>query len=336
MNIDSKYDYSISLIRLASTTFIVACHIMQYLDIELAWWFNVGVQMFLSISGFLYGRKNTIEDDLQFYKKNIAKILIDYYVVVVTIILVFAAFLPKELSIIEVLKVLLTIDTLSGGGHLWYIPYCLFCYLITPFLCRYFDNSKNKNTVKNLLFLCVLTVVIIEGFIDYFNSAWIICYIIGFFIGRISTDRNSKLYRNVSWTIVAGAILSNAIQIVQDYVIKLELTGIVASLYQMYCDFAHVALGAALFVSLKFILSAVFKMGYPEPIKKLCFYSDKYSYDIYLVHQFLILGPLSLMKITGIYGINIMLILVVTIICAIIVNFISSSVRYKLKWIAHL
>ena len=69
----TNYDYSISLVRLLAAIFIIACHIMQYLHMELAWWFNVGVQMFLCMSGFLYGQKGVIEDDLTFYRKNIIK-----------------------------------------------------------------------------------------------------------------------------------------------------------------------------------------------------------------------------------------------------------------------
>ncbi len=42
----SQYDYSISMIRAMSMVAIITCHFMQYLDIELAWWFNVGVQVF--------------------------------------------------------------------------------------------------------------------------------------------------------------------------------------------------------------------------------------------------------------------------------------------------
>lgn len=57
MKIKSSYDYSVSLIRLIATIFIITCHIMQYLSIELAWWFNVGVQIFLCMSGYLYGKK---------------------------------------------------------------------------------------------------------------------------------------------------------------------------------------------------------------------------------------------------------------------------------------
>lgn len=50
-----QMDYSISFIRLISFLLIITCHIQQYLNIVLAWWFNVGVQIFLCISGYLYG-----------------------------------------------------------------------------------------------------------------------------------------------------------------------------------------------------------------------------------------------------------------------------------------
>lgn len=190
MKKNNIHDYSISLIRLIATSFIIMCHFFQYFDIKLAWWFNVGVQIFLCMSGFLYGRRGIIKDEWQFYKKNIVKIMIDYYVVIFLVILFFSVFFPEKLSIIVVLKTFLTNGTLYGGEHLWYIPYCLFCYLITPFLSRYFNNYKN-NIIRYFFILCIFSIAVIEGFLNYFNSAWIICYILGFFLGNISVDEKN-------------------------------------------------------------------------------------------------------------------------------------------------
>lgn len=47
----------------------------------------------------------------------------DYYVVISPIILLFVLIIPEQISIITIAKSLLTCGTLSGGGHLWYIPY---------------------------------------------------------------------------------------------------------------------------------------------------------------------------------------------------------------------
>ena len=55
--VKSEKNYAISLLRFIAMIFIVICHFFQYYNLELAWWFNVGVQIFLCISGFLYGNK---------------------------------------------------------------------------------------------------------------------------------------------------------------------------------------------------------------------------------------------------------------------------------------
>ena len=65
-------DLAISTVRSLAFMSIILCHIFQYFGIELAWWFNVGVQIFLCMSGFLYGKKK-IEGVLSFYKKTAYK-----------------------------------------------------------------------------------------------------------------------------------------------------------------------------------------------------------------------------------------------------------------------
>ena len=54
---ENYYNGGISLIRFISTIMIVSCHFLQYFNLELAWWLNVGVQIFFIMSGFLYGNK---------------------------------------------------------------------------------------------------------------------------------------------------------------------------------------------------------------------------------------------------------------------------------------
>lgn len=324
-------DYSISLIRFVAMLFIVFCHFMQYFGSELAWWFNVGVQIFLCISGFLYGRKGKIENDLKFYKKNFAKILLDYYIVIVPVILIFALFFSDKLSVDLIIKVLLIANTLEGGGHLWYIPYCLLCYLITPFLSRFFYNNSEKKIVVKFFVLSVIAVLITELFFNYFNSAWIVCYILGYCLGIFSTKEKIKFYNLISCLIVVGAVFMNLIQILQDYVLQLGINGITYSLYLRFCNFAHVLLGVALFIVLKRLFGAVFKKGYPKAIEKLCLFSDRYSYDVYLVHQFIIFAPLSLMNVTTITAINIFITLIAIIALAIIVNLVSKLISSSFK-----
>lgn len=116
-NVLNKKDYSISAIRLFAIVSIVTCHILQYMNLELAWWFNVGVQVFLCISGWLYGGKR-IDDSLSFIKKQFKKILLDYYIVIIPVLVLYCFFESEIMSKSLIFNVLICKQTLPGGGHL--------------------------------------------------------------------------------------------------------------------------------------------------------------------------------------------------------------------------
>ena len=64
---------AIEYIRVIGMVLILLCHFSQYYGSDLALWFNVGVQIFLIVSGFLYGSKE-IEDPVAFIGKQFKKI----------------------------------------------------------------------------------------------------------------------------------------------------------------------------------------------------------------------------------------------------------------------
>lgn len=69
---------SISMVRFIAMILIVVCHMFQYYDHELCHWFNVGVQVFFVISGFLYGTKE-IDNPITFTcRKSIFHIMFFY------------------------------------------------------------------------------------------------------------------------------------------------------------------------------------------------------------------------------------------------------------------
>lgn len=89
---------SISYIRLIAMFFIIICHFLQYYDNELAWWFNVGVQIFFIISGFLCGGKE-INDPIAFIVRQFKKILIPYYTFLIPVSIVYMFFARKSITI---------------------------------------------------------------------------------------------------------------------------------------------------------------------------------------------------------------------------------------------
>lgn len=308
-----KFDWTISSIRMISMLLIITCHFMQYFNNELAWWFNVGVQIFLCISGYLYGCKREKIEYLKFYTKNFKKILISYYIVFIpfSLILLF-------MNIINLKTVILGIclkGTVPGGGHLWFIPTILLCYIITPFLSEYVSSVGNQRQllVKYVvsIFVCF---IIISLYLPSFSSAWISCYISGYFLSRIT---NMNTYKRISITVILIALILNTIQIFSDYIMHLNIP-----FYTIFCNYAHAFLGVSIFILLKYLLRNM-KSNY---ILRL---SDKYSYEIYLGHQFYILGPLSLMQITSNVILNTIIVLIAIIVTAWLIKKASYSITRK-------
>ena len=329
-------DYSISLVRFIATVAIIICHIFQYLDIELMWWFNVGVQIFLCMSGYLYGRKGLIDNDFTFYKKNLSKVLINYYVVTVPMFIVTTVFVAKSFSGTTFMQFLFTKASIPGGEHLWYIPYCIICYLITPILSRFFEANKDKHITLKFIILGFCVAAVIELFFQFFVAAWFICYMLGYFLGHLSLKGKTKLYNTICLIAIIVAIALNTVQIIVDYIIEVDFTDTSRYYYLKMCRYAHVGLGTSLFLLLKKFFTAIFSKSLPKPIITFCRCSDKYSYDIYLVHQFVILGPLTLMALTPMLPLNIIIILAIIIASAITVNLISNLLRKRINKLLHI
>ena len=312
----SNKNYSISLIRLLAFLSIFSCHIMQYLDCALAWWFNVGVQIFLFMSGYLYGTKK-IDNCVDFYKKSFKKILIPYYIVIVPIIIIHIVYL-KDLSKMDAVLVMFTKITVKGGGHLWFISYILMCYLITPLLEQFCSviEQNNKHTYIHVIGLLAIVAVLFCLFITYYNVAWIICYVLGYLFGRFKERIKFVKY------VIYIATPFNLLQIYINYFTDLDLSKNIY--YRFFCDMNHVFLGITSF----FILIRIFRnIDFKHRIiRAFCDFSDKYSYNAYLIHQFIILGPLSLMKLTPCIAVNVILIFILTVLISVIVKYISNRI----------
>ena len=277
---------------------------MQYWGMELANWFNIGVQIFLCISGYLYGQQH-IKDDIAFYIKQIKKILIPYYIVLIPVIIIRMLFFPEEgFGIVRVAGILMVHSIFSGGGHLWFVPAILMCYIMTPFLERWFGRKDHKS-VFLLAEMALIFGIVFGFFYTYFNPAWMSCYLIGYFLGY-SLSRENEC--NYCFAATASAVLSlmNIVQIFIDYILRLEFSGKMAVLYGFWRNYNHVWLGITIFIILKWLFD---RCSISVTVKKVTSILEKYSYEGYLVHQFIILGPMTLMDLTTSAAVNIMIIL---------------------------
>ena len=284
----STKNYTISLLRCIAMVCIIACHFFQYYGSEWAWWFNVGVQMFFCISGFLYGHKR-ITSPVDFICNTFKKILIPYFCFLIPVIGLYFVFHREMLSVSSVAYALLTADTIEGLGHLWFISYILFCYLLTPYLQ---SVAKKLKKLPWPLFVCACAVLFVGGFVlsyafdSYFTFSRVFCYLVGYFGAVFLQTYGKKIGALLVYGFAGAALLMNTVRVVCLYIRPCTFP-----LFDWFVEYAHAFLGIAI------VLVCVVSI---QSIKQHTFLdiTDTYSFYVYIVHLVFILSPFTLLEIT--------------------------------------
>ena len=299
MTINKSKDYAISIIRLVSIVLIVMCHFFQYYNNFLAWHFNIGVQFFLIISGYLYGLRS--EYTVQKVWDGIKKILFDCYIFLFLMIVVSLIFHHRtDIGLESIWNFLILRQWPPGCAHLWYIPLILFCYMISPFISLFVNNIKKFNRIKQILlkicFLFVATLIIFRFFTN-FNSAWVVAYMGAFlFADEIKENRKSFI------KFVLPLLIITSIAQLSNYIKSEVVQGVLNRIFfYRRADTVRVLTAFTLFSVLYYGLSFI---KFKDDIKILNI-TDKYSYDLYLAHQPVILGSFSLLGLTCFKFLNI-------------------------------
>lgn len=306
---------SLSVIRVLSMCLIVACHITQKYDMPIAFLLNIGVQIFFFTSGFLYG-KLEITSIKDFIKKRFTKVYIPYFIVILLLISSYSIFSIESISIKQIVFYLLNIqyfvNPIGGGNHLWFLTVIMLCYAITPFL----QKAIKKNSI--LVFVGLLLFSIIEfGFIQkmYGLCSSICLYAVGMLIGHNETKKI-----NISLNILSGIVVVGLFSIFTwEHLTNVD--------YKEYSTWLHFSLGIFIFISLYNILPLFIN---EKKEYKLLKQADSISYEVYLVHHPIILGPLSLLLITPYNSVNILIVVVLSIIMAYTLKYCCTFINSKL------
>lgn len=207
-SIDRRESEAIRILRVFSMFSIVLCHILQPLGSRYGDVFNVGVEVFFLISGYLYGHK-IIADTKNFYISRIKKIYIPFVVFLIFVLPFY--YVIGDFSWYKTLKYLFCLQGIgsyySGLGHLWFITFILLCYLITPFLQYLRKYSTSIILVMLIVYVYIIGYGLAMGFqkqsefgmiIHYYDSLSL--YIFGYFIA--SLKENEKYMLEVAVTIL--------------------------------------------------------------------------------------------------------------------------------------
>lgn len=313
-----KKNVNIQLIRVLAMFSIILCHIVQIFNNKYiamtGQFFNIGVYIFLIISGFLYSKKNI--NVQKFYYDRVLKILIPMYIfmIPVYILQLFNKTFSVNTFIVYTFNLQGIFKRIPGASHLWFLTAIFGCYIILPFLQKIRDNKKNINVFFGLS-------AIIAIITCYFNrnigviSICTIAYLIGYFyLPKLYSKKINKILLIVIFLI--SIMIRLFFKVKFDNTIVYDL--IVVGLTQIISS-----------VCLILFLSQI-NFLWLENNKTLNFV-DKYSFYIYITHYFFMNGPASIINIFSNKPVAIIILIFLSVFYAIILQKLTNFVLKKLE-----
>lgn len=278
---------------------------MQAFDNKWAWVFNIGVQVFLLLSGYLYGHK-TVSNRKQWLYKRAERIYVPFIVFIIAVIPAYA--LTDMISWKHIVVYIADMQGIMGGvkglGHLWFLTAIAICYIITPLL------QWSRRYSRLLLWVVIVILITVELLIpEYgFKASWVELYAIGYYLANC--NKWDKL--SLGGVCLIGLALS----------IPNCTWDLIRSNSQVNNLVMHDS-GAVLIVLL---FLALFTRLDHIKVPKVIQVFDKYSFQIYIVHHVLIMPPFGLLGITDYVVLNVLIIIVYIIFAAWALTLVSDKV----------
>lgn len=309
-------DKKIQLLRIVAMFMIVACHLVQEYNSNIlsmtAQFFNVGVYVFLLISGFLYGSKE-IGSFSKWFSKRMIKLLIPVYIFMI-FVFVLDFLLLGNFSVEKIFVYLFNLQGVFGGiqgaGHLWFLTTIMFCYALVP-LFSIIKKQKRDNLYSGIFVTIILVMAVIFSFV-YGYIGQQLFYILIFALGYLFGPKLKKM-SSANWFLLCGVIclmfvLRLAIRKVADSTVLYDI--IVTSI-------THIIISLCLF-------AATFKIN-PKIKGKILNKLDFMSYYIYIVHYIFMVGPLRLMGVTSNMVVNTILTIIASYVAAEVLKLITTG-----------
>lgn len=313
----------ISYLRVFAVLCILECHLCNEAPIgriqSLGQLFNIGVQIFLVISAFCFGRQGAINDIKKWYFKRIKRIVFPYETFFILLVIIYIL-RGAKLSWINWLSCIFFVQGMHvgvlGADHTWFMTTLVICYILTPFISEIWQRIQNK-WIEKIVLIGLFIVPFVMAYICpkyIFIIIYHICfYAIAYYMGNIWDDFiPSKKSIIVYFIIMCMAFAMR-------FVGRAMFDG--TRLYELIIvNYTHYIAAACIFM----IFAGIF--SYVKTIKSVEFI-DSMSFEIYLCHYMFIVGPVSVMYITHSWIINDIIAICIAFLFAIILHRVSKIFR---------
>ena len=321
---DVAYDY----IRIFAMIVIILCHYFQVLNYYSAFsWLNIGVQIFFVLSAKLLCEKDltTRNQVLSFYKTRILRICLPVWIYLICLVpMLYLVGRGPDFSAV-VLYLLgmagFAPSGILGLGHFWYITVLLLCYLLVPIL-NYIDRiSTQTHPLRAFLLKAMPSAVVVLLFAMtpwmYFGVN-IALFVAAYFYFR-SHKHNREWDKNLSFRLLPFALLA-----ILSILYINKLTEIDAQLYELIYTSAKSVIGMLLFALLHLLFSRFMDVRF----SRLTTVLSNTSYEVYIVHQFILL---SLLEYVPIFSKNGLINQLVFFVASLLLIAVNTAVLYIVK-----
>lgn len=312
-----KKDISIQVIRVIAMLSIIICHIFQetsnkYLIMS-AQFFNIGVYIFLIVSGFLYSNKKI--EIKKFFVGRFYKIILPMYIFMIPVFII--QIINNQFQINKFLIYLFNLQGIFGGvtgaSHLWFLTAIFICYLMLPV----FQIVKKNKKMINIFNILLLGITIGVCYLNRVVGMQFVC-LCTFSVGYFYFE---KLYNKNINMILVGLIL--IIDMIFRIISKYFFDGMI--IYDL------IIVGISQVIA-SICIMLLIKLFTKNKTKSSFFINilDKYSFYLYITHYFFIKGNVSIMNVTSNFIINVIVMLILSSLYAIILYYVSNYVQQKI------
>lgn len=321
-----KQNYSFATYyRVLGMFFILLCHFTQqskniYLNVS-AQLFNIGVEMFIILSGFLFGTRERGEcSTIRWLKKRTKRIFIPYELFAFVLFIIHLSCGKNVLKMDWVwlfLGIQGSIVGVQGAEQTWFITSMLLCYLCTPLFekCCEASIQRRRIVIGTLIVLPAMLALMPPAHIRTVFSP--ICwYGLAFFAGNEAKGIRIRAKGAVCSLLIMCA--SFAIRLFARMVIDGTI------LYdRIVASYTHVLAAFAMFYLIAFLTKE-------RQTGRCLHFLSSISFEVYLYHYLFCVGPVRLFSLTGNWLVECCVITIITVLIAYFMKKASDTIAKRI------
>lgn len=322
---EEKRYYNLSLYRLIATILVLQFHIFFICyptDITSTIYLSKFLLGLTALSGLIFSQKKILSLK-DFYLKRIKRLLIPAVVALVLMVIWNLLFMLITHHS-DFISTFVGYRAYNNGlliepGNFYYIPYILFCYLITPFL-------DKKWWISLIIFLLVLggeTAFIIKVEPTYIATSYLIGYFIGKFFFKTYVEKYDikDLLHLLVWAIIfIGTFLVT-------YYMLHGVIRIQGKLHYIIRGFSLMVFGVSTLFLFLLGSKVINRLKGCKPLD----FTDKVTYEIFLLNQTFMCGAMNVTTYVSPMYLKTILVYIFTISFSVGVYFLSTRVNKLIK-----